>query len=552
MEGFEDLLGDKELQSRFCNYGWIAEESEDVSNCNGTVEWPELRKLYGDKPIIIRCNRRGDIGGKRIGTHAIEPTVWEPLLWWLRHTTWTRKASGEGRGLKNHKMRQLCATWVEVAIAFQMQAGFKIGKTGDDLYAQTNCMRVLCQRIWKHTKHSIDGVKVSSKTYWYSSSRVPSILCLVRHRMGGLQRRPVLKIELWCAIARHIIYANRRDGDAPGIGYFFKLNPRHKIDRNERELRELKTLGEMKDLIRGKKKKYDEDTNNEENAADAPGEDKQVRSAQGGETSRCWFGHSANARRANGRVNWYKNPWPTMWYSVESGRPICSRCYHTALRQRNKGPKPELPKDYEDYPDSDFNTTKHLVRGGVRQTAEDDRNRKKKKHDAQQANGGETQDESSGNRSKQRHAHAPATPNATAKPARGTTPAQHAAARKKHCNPSGNSPQASGGSLVATEQMQEHQIRRHFASTGCDAYSSTTKINPLTCFATCTSSQSLTKTLSKTRHEKRPHLHDEPRQAPTAAKLAEKNTRTPGRSRSPALTRKHEQARRETRNECAK
>jgi ribonuclease HI len=163
IDGFEDLLRDDELQSRFSNYGWISEENEDVFNCNGKVEWPSLKKLYGDKTITIKSNRRGDNGEQRVGTHTIKPTVWEPLLWWLRNTSWTRKASGEGRGLKNHKMRQLCATWVEVALAFQLQTGFKIGMINDDLYAQANCMRVLCQRVWKHAKHTIDGVQVSAE-----------------------------------------------------------------------------------------------------------------------------------------------------------------------------------------------------------------------------------------------------------------------------------------------------------------------------------------------------------------------------------------------------
>ena len=134
-------------------------------------------------------------------------------------------------------------------------------------------------------------------------------------------------------------------------------------------------LGEMKRRIKGEGPEEEEETT----AEDARSGASALKEVPIQDIERCWFGHKANARRANGRVNWYKNPWPTMWYAVESGRPLCSQCYHTALRQRKKGLKPALPTDYEQYPDSDYNLTKHLVKGGVRQNAGEEPNGAKRR-----------------------------------------------------------------------------------------------------------------------------------------------------------------------------
>ena len=106
-----------------------------------------------------------------------------------------------------------------MAIAFQLQMGFRLGMEGDDLYAQADIMRKMCMKIWRHTDHHIDGTKVSAKAFWRTAAWVPAIKCLIGQRMSGFQRRLVLDQHTWAAVAKHIIAANRRDGDAPGLGY---------------------------------------------------------------------------------------------------------------------------------------------------------------------------------------------------------------------------------------------------------------------------------------------------------------------------------------------
>ena len=245
------------------------------------IAWPELKVLYKDDELKIRSNRRDDLNRERKRTYTVKPTTWEPLIWWLKQAKWTVKASGERNGLQGFKMAQCCITWLEMAIAFQLQMQYRLGMEGDDLYAQADIMRKLCMRIWKHAEHRIGGIKVSTKLFWRTAALVPSVKCLIGHRTGGFLRRLILDQRTWAAVARHIIAANRRDGDAPGLGYRFKLVASFKIQREEGRLKELQALSQIADAIKEKNGKRSSEEAGARQTTRIPKEPKTE--------VKCWF-----------------------------------------------------------------------------------------------------------------------------------------------------------------------------------------------------------------------------------------------------------------------
>ena len=70
---------------------------------------------------------------------------------------------------ESRRAHQLCTTWVELAIAFQQQAGYQLGGSGSDLCDQADGLRKMVMRIWALSTFHIQGVKVSAKLFWLPS-----------------------------------------------------------------------------------------------------------------------------------------------------------------------------------------------------------------------------------------------------------------------------------------------------------------------------------------------------------------------------------------------
>ena len=69
---------------------------------------------------------------------------WEPVVWWLSNTQWT--ASGLGNNCTVNKNHML-ATWVELALVFQIKTGVRLAPDNLDLRSQETIFRSIVKRI---------------------------------------------------------------------------------------------------------------------------------------------------------------------------------------------------------------------------------------------------------------------------------------------------------------------------------------------------------------------------------------------------------------------
>ena len=148
------------------------------------------------------------------------------------------------------------------------------------------------------------------------------------------------------------------------MGYRIKMCKKYKVPRNETDLREAEALQETRDELQRKhgwkacKRKHGSTEATDDEGSENTRKKARTECAEKGEETlqqACWFGHSQNARRACGTTKWYKNTWPTLWWQAPSGCRLCSKCYHTALRQRAKGLTPKLPVDHMNFENSEYN-----------------------------------------------------------------------------------------------------------------------------------------------------------------------------------------------------
>jgi len=128
---------EKDLVKRFANYGWAEPglEYDNSLKCiypegNSTKQFGEIRVTKVTRPEKKRSITDTTQEDKVCSTFQIRPEWWEPAVWWLENTKWTKLGLGVP-GLAN-KIKCM-ATWVELALVFQIQTGVRLAPDSLDL-----------------------------------------------------------------------------------------------------------------------------------------------------------------------------------------------------------------------------------------------------------------------------------------------------------------------------------------------------------------------------------------------------------------------------------
>ena len=75
----------------------------------------------------------------------VQPQWWEPVIWWIRRTSWTEHdiKDRQGHYERAHRRR----TWLEMCHAFQVQTGYHFPGDKLDLESQEKMFRYLCCKV---------------------------------------------------------------------------------------------------------------------------------------------------------------------------------------------------------------------------------------------------------------------------------------------------------------------------------------------------------------------------------------------------------------------
>ena len=96
---------------------------------------------------------------------------------------------------------KMMATWVELALVFQIQTGVRLAPESLDLKSQETVFRSIIKRIWSRSKFKIAGITQASKNVWGPVSSSPSCRPLIDHSRSGIGRRPIVCNEIWTMVA---------------------------------------------------------------------------------------------------------------------------------------------------------------------------------------------------------------------------------------------------------------------------------------------------------------------------------------------------------------
>ena len=135
----------QDLRTRFPNYGW---ETDDEHKDEGmTVIWPENDdpRKFGKVPINIKLEKGNT-------NFHVPYDWWEPIIDWMNKLNWTKKSNDEVMGLVNKSLFKI--TWIELALAFQIQTGFRLAHDRLDLHEQERAFRGAIKRIWNNTSQN--------------------------------------------------------------------------------------------------------------------------------------------------------------------------------------------------------------------------------------------------------------------------------------------------------------------------------------------------------------------------------------------------------------
>ena len=202
---------EKDLVKRFANYGWTkpGHEADQDLRCSypegkGTKQFGEIRVNKVTKPGKKRSIGDTTDEVRVCSSFQIRPEWWEPAVWWLENTKWTHQGLAQP-GIAN-KIKMM-ATWVELALVFQIQTGVRLAPESLDLKSQETVFRSIIKRIWSRSKLKIAGITKASKNVWGPVSSSPSCRPLIDHSRSGIGRRPIVCNEIWTTVAEIITAA---------------------------------------------------------------------------------------------------------------------------------------------------------------------------------------------------------------------------------------------------------------------------------------------------------------------------------------------------------
>ena len=238
-----------DMCDRYPSYGWTNDAMEKTTKHCTTVarewiEWPTILQMFNGKEIAVKDGRRQNARDKqheKSTTWRAEPTAWEPVLWWFTECKWTGRACDtiENRGGLTYK--QTNVSWMEMTIAFLAQTGYKLGgrqapltvqadllrkmirtiwsKARHHSTEQADLLRKMIRRIWSKARHHRNGRIVNAKDFWQPARYVGAAECITKRRMAGVQRRLILPVATWKAIAHVLEDATTKRGFDSGNDY---------------------------------------------------------------------------------------------------------------------------------------------------------------------------------------------------------------------------------------------------------------------------------------------------------------------------------------------
>jgi hypothetical protein len=355
------------LNVRFPKYPWkIDPASHDNTlqiKCHDGIDTKQLHKVKFTSVVThegVAKNKQADVPG----------SLWHPLAQWISTQRWTDIALE--RGIRNSKLHQN-ATWMELALAFQLQSGHSILSSKTDLDNQTRCFRVAFARLLQHKGSSIkiNNKKANYRTTFRPTRCVQTAAAITGKPDDGIHRRPLMsdddtafiaKViqehhERACAISAEaevkwrndytVRYPARRPQWVPHPIAQLYEQLHHRQDQQKAEA--LRRKSHNTNTVASKTVTPHINVVNSEkdtcvlapvhpivnkSATQQPLKEKRKRDDQCGP---CFFGHTTTSLRYRGEVNWSRNPEPTFWEKVPVGATLCYKCYNLGWRQKKQG-----------------------------------------------------------------------------------------------------------------------------------------------------------------------------------------------------------------------
>jgi hypothetical protein len=207
----DTVEAEKDLVKRFANYGWAEPGLEHDHNLECRYPEGKNSKQFGEIRVtkVTKPGKKRSIGdttdeGKVSSSFQIRPEWWEPAIWWLEHTKWSKLGLAQpGMANKTKTM----ATWVELALVFQIQTGVRLAPDSLDLRSQETVFRSIIKRIWSRSSFKLKGIKEMTKIVWSPVPSSPSCKPLIDHNRPGIGRRPIISNDIWTIVAEIITAA---------------------------------------------------------------------------------------------------------------------------------------------------------------------------------------------------------------------------------------------------------------------------------------------------------------------------------------------------------
>ena len=202
----------------------------------------------------------------------------------------------------------MLATWVELALVFQIQTGVRLAPDHLDLRSQ----------------------EATAKYAWQPVSWSPASKPLIDHSRSGICRRPIVSNDIWKTGAGLLTAAHETGKSSETFGLYRRVLIKAHGAANWKPA----VLQEFNDAIaKAVKTQITKDTLADE--------------AMGFEHNNgpCHFGHASSSQRVNGREAWLKNP-PVSWWPgiVTGGVTLCNQCYQIGYRAWHTSKKAPLPE----------------------------------------------------------------------------------------------------------------------------------------------------------------------------------------------------------------
>jgi len=216
-------------------------------------------------------------------------------VWWLSNTQWT--ASGLGNNCTVNKNHML-ATWVELALVFQIQTGVRLAPDSLDLRSQETIFRSIVKRIWSKTAFKLKGIRATAKQVWQPVTWSTACKPLIDHSRSGICRRPIISNDIWKTVAGILHSAHQAGKSSDSFGVYRRVCIKTQMVAQWKPA----VLRDFNDAIA---KAVKAQTTQDAVPDEALEPEHQI--------GPCHFGHLNSSQRVNGREAWLKNP-PVSWW----------------------------------------------------------------------------------------------------------------------------------------------------------------------------------------------------------------------------------------------